>query len=147
MSVPTAPHIVVGIDGSPEADAALRFAYAEAKLRGHELRIVCAWEPPTASYVGEAFAATPDPFLEAEHHADDVLRAALERLPRGDVQVEAIAIEGRPAAVLIDQAADAELLVLDSRGHGATKRLLLGSVSTDAAHHTPCPLVIVPSHH
>ena len=146
MTAPAAPHIVVGIDGSPEADAALRFAYAEAKLRGLDLRIVCAWEPPTASYVGEAFAATPDAFLEAEHHADDVLQAALERLPADDVRVEAIAIEGRAATVLIDQAADAELLVLGSRGGGATKRLLLGSVSTDVAHHTPCPLVIVPPH-
>ena len=93
---------MVGIDGSTEADAALRFAYAEAKLRGAALRIVCAWEPPTASYVGEAFAATPDAFLEAEHHADDVLRAALERLPADDVHVEALSIEGRPATVLIE---------------------------------------------
>jgi len=142
-----APRLVVGIDGSPEADAALRFAHAEAKLRGLELHIVCAWEPATASYVGEAFAATPDAFLGAEQHADDVLQTALAQLPASDVQVEAIAIEGRPATVLLDRAADAELLVLGSRGRGTTKRLLLGSVSTHVAHHTPCPLVIVPTHH
>jgi nucleotide-binding universal stress UspA family protein len=146
MSAPTATCIVVGVDGSPEADAALRFAHAEAKLRGLELRIVCAWKPRTSSYVGEAFAATPDAFLEAEHHAEGVLQAALEQLSANDVKVEAIAIEGRPATVLIDQAADAELLVLGSRGLGAAKRLLLGSVSTDVAHHSPCPLVIVPPH-
>lgn len=142
-SVP--PQIVVGVDGSPHADAALRFAVAEAKLRSLPLRVVCAWEPPTSAYVGEAFAATPDAFVAAEHHAEDVLRTALERLTVDDVQVEALAVEGHPAAVLVDQAADAELLVLGSRGHGAAKRLLLGSVSSDVAHHTPCPLVIVPS--
>ena len=147
MNAPVAPHIVVGIDGSPEADAALSFAHAEATLRGVALHIVCAWEPATASYVGEAFAATPDAFLEAEQHADDVLQAALEQLPSTDVEVEALAIEGHPARVLIDHAATAELLVLGSRGRGATKRLLLGSVSTHLAHHTPCPLVIVPTHH
>jgi nucleotide-binding universal stress UspA family protein len=142
---PLPPRIVVGIDGSPDADAALCFAVAEAKLRALPLRVVCAWEPPTSAYVGEAFAATPDAFIAAEHHAEDVLRSALERLPLDDVQVEALAVEGHPARVLVHQAADAELLVLGSRGHGAAKRLLLGSVSSDVAHHTPCPLVIVPS--
>ena len=142
---PLPPQIVVGVDGSPHADAALRFAVAEARLRGVPLRVVCAWEPPTSAYVGEAFAATPDAFVAAEQHAEDVLRTALERLTLDDVQVEALAVEGHPATVLVDQAADAELLVLGSRGHGAAKRLLLGSVSSDLAHHTPCPLVIVPS--
>jgi nucleotide-binding universal stress UspA family protein len=142
---PLPPQIVVGVDGSPHADAAVRFAVAEAKLRRRPLRVVCAWEPPTSAYVGEAFAATPDAFVAAEHHAEDVLRTALEQLTLDDLHVEAIAVEGHPATVLVDQAADAELLVLGSRGHGAAKRLLLGSVSSDVAHHTPCPLVIVPS--
>jgi nucleotide-binding universal stress UspA family protein len=146
MSTPARTRIVVGVDGSPESTAALSFAHTEAKLRGLPLRIVCAWEPATASYAGEAFAATPDAFLEAEHHADDVLRAALEHLPEDGVQVEAVAIEGRPASVLLDQAVGAELVVVGSRGRGATKRLLLGSVGHDLAHHVRCPLVIVPSH-
>ncbi len=144
MTAPSTPHIVVGIDGSPEADASLRFALEEAGLRGLPLRVVCAWEPPASAYVGEAFAATPDVFVAAEAHAEDVLRAALERLPPHDVQVEAISIEGHPATVLVEQAADAELLVVGSRGRGTTKSLMLGSVSNDVARHTPCPLVIVP---
>ncbi len=138
------PFIVVGVDGSPEADAALRFALEEATLRRLRLRVVCVWEPATASYVGEAFAASPDAFVAAERHADDVLREALEAAAAAGVDVEAIAIEGRAAGVLVEQAAGAELLVLGSRGLGAAKRLLLGSVSQDVAHHTPCPLVIVP---
>ena len=136
--------MVVGVDGSPEGDAAFRFALDEAKLRGLRLRVVCAWEPATASYVGEAFAASPDAFTAAETHADDVLRTALRLHPAPDVDVEAIAVEGRAAGVLVEQAEGAELLVLGSRGLGATKRFLLGSVSQDVAHRTPCPLVIVP---
>ena len=139
------PHVVVGIDGSPGAETALRFAAEEAALRGLQLRIVCAWEAPAGTYVGEAFAPTADAFLEAEHHADDVLRTALERLTVDSaVETEALSVEGHPATVLIEQARDAVLLVVGSRGRGTAASLLLGSVSQRLAHHAPCPLVIVP---
>lgn len=138
-------YCVVGIDGSHESDAALRFALAEAHLRALPLRVVCAWEPSAGSYVGEAFVPTTDAFLEAEHDAEEVLRTALERLSSdAAVTVEAVAVEGHPATVLVEQARDAELLVVGSRGRGAAKSLLLGSVSQSLAHQTPCPLVIVP---
>jgi nucleotide-binding universal stress UspA family protein len=146
MSEGRTPLVVVGIDGSAEAAAALRFAVEEAALRDARLRIVCAWEPSTSAYAGEAFAATPDVFLESEHHAEDLLRAALEQVPAGDVAAEAVAEEGRPATVLLEQSEGADLLVVGSRARGAAKRLLLGSVGHDLAHHTRCPLVIVPSH-
>lgn len=137
--------VVVGVDGSPESEAALRFAADEAKLRSALLRIVCAWTPSDAGYMGEVFAPTPDAFDQAEHHAEDVLRAALERLQGEPLEIEAVAEEGGPAAVLLEQAADAELLVAGSRGLGAAKRLMLGSVSQDLARHARCPVVIVPS--
>ena len=95
--------------------------------------------------MGEAFAPTTDGFLEAEYHAEEVLRAALAGLtPDATVTVEAVAVEGHPATVLVEQARDAALLVVGSRGRGAAKSLLLGSVSQSVAHRTPCPLVIVP---
>ncbi len=137
--------VVVGIDGSPEADTALRFAAGEAVQRALPLRIVCAWEAPAGTYVGEAFAPTADGIVEAEHHADDVLRAALERLAVGAaLETEALAIEGHPATVLIEQSQDAALLVVGSRGRGAAAGLLLGSVSQKLAQHATCPLTIVP---
>jgi nucleotide-binding universal stress UspA family protein len=137
--------VVVGVDGSPGAAAALRFAFEEARMRGLPLRVVCAWEASASTYVGETFAATPDGFLEAEHHADEVLREALGHLAL-DVaaDIEALAVEGHPATVLMEQARDAALLVVGSRGHGTAASLLLGSVSQKLAHHAPCPLVIVP---
>jgi nucleotide-binding universal stress UspA family protein len=139
------PLVVVGVDGSSESDAALRFAIGEARLRAARLRIVCAWEPSTSAYTGEAFAATPDAFLESERHAEELLRAALAHVPAGEVEAEAVAEEGSPSSVLLEQSAGADLLVVGSRGRGAAKRLLLGSVGHDLAHHTRCPLVIVPS--
>ena len=139
------PRVVVGIDGSPGAERALDFAAAEAAQRGLPLRVVCAWEPRAGTYVGEAFAPTADGFVEAEQHADEVLRAALERLAAGAaIETEALAIEGHPATVLIEQSQDAALLVVGSRGRSTAASLLLGSVSQKLAHHAPCPLVIVP---
>ena len=128
-------------------DAALRFAFEEARLRGLPLRIVCAWAAPTAAYIGEAFAPTPDVFLAAEDHAEEMLRTALERLASDPaIHVEALSVEGNPAIVLVEQARDAKLLIVGSRGRGAAASSLLGSVSQSIAHHTPCPLVIVPYH-
>jgi len=139
------PLVVVGVDGSRESEAALRFAADEARLRGAVLRIVCAWTPSDAGYMGEVFAPTPDAFDQAEHHAEAVLREALERLQGELLEVEAIAEQGGPAAVLLGQAADAALLVVGSRGLGAAKRLVLGSVSHEIAHQARCPITIVPS--
>ena len=137
--------IVVGVDGSAEADAALDFAISEARLRGAPLRVVCAWEPSASSYAGEAFAATPDAFVAAEHHAVEVVRAALARVQHHDVDVEALSVEGSAASALVEQATGAELLVVGTRGRGATRRLLLGSVSSEVAHNAPCPVTIVPT--
>jgi len=139
--------VVVGVDGSPGSAAALRVAAEEAAQRGLPLRIVCAWEPAAGTYVGEAFAPTADGFVEAEHHAEEVLRTALERVAVGApaVETEALAVEGSPAKVLIEQARDAALLVVGSRGRGAAASHLLGSVSQKLSHHAPCPLVIVPT--
>jgi nucleotide-binding universal stress UspA family protein len=61
------------------------------------------------------------------------------------VQVEALAVEGHPATMLIEQARDAALLVVGTRGHGTAASLLLGSVSQRLAHRAGCPLVIVPA--
>jgi len=135
--------VVVGVDGSRESEAALRFASDEAKLRGALLRIVCAWEPSASGYLGEAFVPTPDEFVHAEQHAEDVLRGALQQLQGESLEVEAVAEEGGPAAVLLEQAAGADLLVVGSRGLGTAKRLMLGSVSHELAQHARCPIVIV----
>ena len=137
--------IVLGFDGSPGAEAALRFAAEEATLRGLPLRIVCAWEAAPTAYVGEVFAPTPDAFLEGQRRAEEVVRAGVELAAGLGVEAEGVAIEGNPAAKLIEQARDAALLVVGSRGHGTAASLLLGSVSQRLAHHAPCPLAIVPS--
>jgi nucleotide-binding universal stress UspA family protein len=138
--------IVVGIDGSAESKRALRWAVAEAKLRGAALRVVHAWMfPYTAAGPGL------DPMLDAQV-IDDVRRSAEGLVERelaelGDeaagVDIERAVVEGAPAPTLIEAAQGSDLLVVGSRGHGGFSGLLLGSVGQQCSHHAPCPLVIV----
>jgi nucleotide-binding universal stress UspA family protein len=137
--------IVVGIDGSPPADAALAFALEEARLRKLPLRIVCAWEVPALEYAGAAFAPTSELAAEAEHHAEEVLTRAVETIGHEPgVEIETVAAPGHPPAVLVEQSEGATLLVVGTRGRGGLASLVLGSVSQAVAHQSLWPLAIVP---
>lgn len=138
-------HIVVGVDGSAHAAAALRFALDEARIRGATVEAVMAWHLP---YYG-GVAGMPLPMdldaIERGYHAelDSIVDAVDESgLP---APVARRLAEGTPAGVLLDAAEDATLLVVGSRGRGGFVGLLLGSVSQQVASHAPCPVVIVPS--
>ena len=137
----------MGVDGSDASKAALRWALAEAKLRGDSVLAVHAWQVPVLPVdVGPP----PVPALDTVTMLPDLernARALVERVVEevaadAGVEVETVAIEGAPATVLIDAARDAELLVVGSRGHGGFLGLLLGSVSMQVALHAPCPVVI-----
>jgi nucleotide-binding universal stress UspA family protein len=140
-----APRIVVGVDGSPGATVALRWARAEAGLRGATLDVVHAWHEP---YVGGIPGMGPYgiSFDELERAA----RAELDRAighagpPPPGVRVEPILAPGPAAAVLLEAAKGADLLVVGSRGRGGFTGLLLGSVGQQCVHHAPCPVVVVP---
>jgi nucleotide-binding universal stress UspA family protein len=140
--------IVVGVDHSDGANAALRFAFEEAKLRQAKLRAVHVWQftghlgAPglEGSYPG--FGGELDDLRGA---AEAVLDAALRQVANetDDVQVERRIVEGSPAGVLVEESRDADLLVVGSRGRGGFAGLLLGSVSQQCAYHAACPVVIV----
>jgi nucleotide-binding universal stress UspA family protein len=151
--------IVVGVDGSSGSDAALRWALAEAKLRGVGLRVVRAYQVPQLALAGPVVgapgvfpSAVADEELErlrsaSRAEAERVVDEALARTGADAseaIEIESAAVEGPPAETLIEVARGAELLVVGSRGHGGFVGLLLGSVSQQCAQHPPCPLVIVP---
>jgi nucleotide-binding universal stress UspA family protein len=141
--------IVVGVDNSDGAKAALRFALEEAKLRDASLRAVHAWQ--FASIGAPAIEAGTQPLFgiehaEAQRSVEASLEAALqEAIPDpGPVDVERRIVEGTAAGALVEESRGADLLVVGSRGLGGFRGLLLGSVGQQVAHHAACPVVIVP---
>jgi nucleotide-binding universal stress UspA family protein len=138
--------IVVGVDGSEGGAAALEFAAAEAALRNVGLRIVVAWEVPAAVY-GAGFtppmdAGTLEAFGKRAQEVADEAAASVKKL-QPSLEVEAVAAAGQAADVLLERAADAELIVVGRRGLGGLKTLLLGSVSQQVVHYASCPVVVV----
>jgi nucleotide-binding universal stress UspA family protein len=139
--------IVVGVDRSEGAKAALRFALEEAELRQARLRVVHAWQ---YGYIGATGFEGSYPVLggdikELRDGAERDLDATLqESIPETrTVEIERRVVEDRPAAALVEESRGADLLVVGSRGLGGFAGLLLGSVSQQCAHHAACPVVIV----
>lgn len=136
--------IVVGVDGSDRSRRVLAFAYDEARRRGDHLLVVHAYTVPVYWGVPEFGAVVPpQPPEEAVADAEALLDRVLQDAP-DDVQVERLVTQGPASAVLLEAAADADLLVVGSRGHGGFVGLLLGSTSHQVVTHCPCPVVVVP---
>lgn len=138
-----AARVVVGVDGSDHAQHALRWALDEAHMRKAHLDVVTAWQLPHTG--GLPSVAAIDPILyerTAQHIVADAIAA--ENTTDVATPIAQRVIAGHPADVLLDAAADSDLLVVGSRGHGAFKRALLGSVATNVSHHATCPVVVVP---
>ncbi|HLZ36301.1 MAG TPA: universal stress protein [Mycobacteriales bacterium] len=136
--------IVVGVDGSPGSHAALRWAAEEASRRGAYLVAVHSWDFPYATPLAGLPAMLPPNELQeaAERLVDDTITEALG--PEPAVKIERVALAGSPAAVLLEHAKNADLLVVGARGHGGFVGLLLGSVSHQVVAHATVPTVVVP---
>lgn len=98
--------IVVGIDGSDRARAALGWAVEEAKLRGDRVLAVHAWEPPVVPAVditaGEAPLYVPELVAQVKEGADALVeREVREGAREPGVEVEPLAVEGAAAEVLV----------------------------------------------
>jgi nucleotide-binding universal stress UspA family protein len=141
------PGILVGIDGSHHSERALEWAMKEAALRHTPLKVLAVHQA-IKGWTGEGVNFPGDADLvksiraQAQETTDKVLASLSGARPE---QVTVEAVNGIPAEVLVRAAADADLIVVGSRGSGGFARLALGSVSSQVAHHAPCPMVIVPS--
>jgi nucleotide-binding universal stress UspA family protein len=138
------PTIVVGVDGSESAEAALRFAIGEAKLRGERLRVICAWELPVANW--SEIPPPEETYARFRQDAEEIVAQAVAKAKEDEpsVECEGLAVEGAPGSVLVEHSVDAGMLVVGSRGHGAVAGRLLGSVSHEVVSKAACPVGVVP---
>ena len=139
------PYIVVGVDGSPCADAALRFALAEAQLRGAAVEAVRVWNDP--------WAVTGPPTLlvagpEGRAQLRDALARAVARAKEATCVSDVVVVEeilpGDVAEVLVEESREALMLVVGTRGLGLVGAFLLGSVSHRCSQTATVPVVLVP---
>ena len=147
--------IVVGVDGSAGAAKAFESAVAEAALREAALHVVHAWMVPLIDVIPEPWvigapnvgASDEEVYEHLAAAARKVLDESLGRARALEPGLEIVGelTEMRAASALIAAAGDAELLVVGSRGRGGFRGLLLGSVSAQCVHHSPCPVVVVPN--
>ncbi len=165
--------VVVGVDASPGARRALAWAAAEARLRRAVLEVVHAYQArhlaapfyfpsqhavaPTEDVVREPAQLEMAASMQDRAEFEEVFRSRAERVldtllgevdeAVGDLEVRRTVVEDRhPAEALVSLSADADLLVVGSRGLGGFTEMLLGSVSHAAVLHAVCPVVVVPSH-
>ncbi|HET9898905.1 MAG TPA: universal stress protein [Streptosporangiaceae bacterium] len=137
--------IVVGVDGSPSSVSALRWAISEAELCGDTVEAVAVWEYPLSASEFGWEPGIADKLRRVRASAEEALARAVSdaRPPRSAAGIQQRVVEGYAPKVLVAESAEADLLVVGSRGHGTLSDVLLGSVSQHCAHHSRCPLVII----
>jgi nucleotide-binding universal stress UspA family protein len=138
--------IIVGVDGSDNSRAAMRWAYDEAAHHGASLTAVMVWHspvlpmsPPYGSLPPEGYETQPE--REAATVLEQLTADLDTRKPAVDVRTSMQ--KGNPAKVLIELSGGADLLVVGSRGHGGFAGMLLGSVSQHLVAHAACPVVVI----
>jgi nucleotide-binding universal stress UspA family protein len=133
---------IVGIDGSDAAVDALRWAVAQGAAHDARITALGAFHVPAimAMFTAKRGFGVDELGLEATagHEVDTAIEAV------GGAGVEPSVVEGQPQHVLVDAAADADLLVLGRTGSGDLRHHLLGSVSRYCVTHSSAPVVVVP---
>ncbi|MFL1377051.1 MULTISPECIES: universal stress protein [unclassified Nocardiopsis] len=141
---PRSPKIVLGVDGSGHADAALEWAVAEATRTGRPLDIVFALPMPLV--VMSEGPSRPSATQELIAHGEQVLGAAADRV-RGlapGTRVEVFLAMDDPVPALLERAGNEDLLVVGSRGLGALRAAVMGSTAIRLAARAHCPVAVVP---
>lgn len=144
--------ILVGTDGSPDAQHAIDFLAASGLWRGATIRVASVIDLPMAWWLGvtavdavdttEVYASVD---VEASRRGREVAEAAAARFADDGFVADTVVREGDPAAALLAEAASwgADLIVVGTRGHGLLKRLLLGSTARNVLHHAPISVLVV----
>jgi nucleotide-binding universal stress UspA family protein/phosphohistidine swiveling domain-containing protein len=144
------PHrpVVVGVDGSPGSDAAVRFAAASAAAADAPLVVVSGYQTLSAQVWVEPDLPTRS-FDSAARQAAEIAVEAAELIATADhpdLQVQRRVVQRAVAEALTVTASGAGLLVVGSCGRGGFAGLQLGAVSHAVIHSAPCPVAVIPPH-
>jgi nucleotide-binding universal stress UspA family protein len=151
--------VVVGVDGSDYSRRAFRRAREEAALRNATFEAVFVYAPPHkdlgtefgtlpyASSANEPAGAADQRAQQAREKAHSVLAEFVrsETADQNGPAARQVVIPGdHPAETLMGHAANADLLVIGTRGRGGFRGMLAGSVALQLVQHATCPLLILP---
>lgn len=147
-AMPREPRVVVGIDGSPGARAALGWALSAAADMGARVEALTAY--PVDFYWTDPYLADPRRIAELEadtrSHAHELVEQARSAMAgyRGSApEVDLIVVPGPAQQHLVQRSVGADLLVVGSRGRGGVASTVLGSVALHCSAHARCPVVVV----
>lgn len=141
-------HILIGMDDSPHALAALEFVKTMVWPRGTRALVVGAVRPMVGAYL-EAYVPAPDYALEIEEdqtrHFKDVTGRAEQQLRAAGIEAEARVVRGDAREALIEtaRAEHSDLIVVGSHGRSGFSKLLIGSVASHVVSHAPCNVLVV----
>jgi len=140
------PGITVGVDGSDNAHHALIWAMKEAAQREVPLTVLTVHETIASYWSGRPvnFAGDDELVKQAREAAEQAVAEVAKKLGQANPHVTVEAVNGFAARALIDASADADLVVVGTRGGGGFAHLNLGAVSSQVVHHAKCPVVVVP---
>jgi nucleotide-binding universal stress UspA family protein len=141
------PGILVGVDGSAHSQLALEWAAKEAGLRRTSLTVLTVHQGVRGFWGGTQHYPGDEELVEqgrqaAQAETDKVVTGLGDARP---TSVTVKATQGIPAEELLNEGADADMIVVGSRGGGGFARLLLGSVSSTVAEHAKVPVMILPA--
>jgi nucleotide-binding universal stress UspA family protein len=139
--------IIVGIDGSPESDAAISWAAHDAAIRGLTLTVVHIESPAAATWSQVPTLEESPTEQQAEgrsllEHASVIARGAIADTAQIHIAGELLSAAS-PVPALVEHSTEAEMIVVGSRGRGALSRSVLGSVSAGLIRHAHCPVALI----
>lgn len=136
--------ILIGVDGSAESDAGVRWGVREAAHRGAAVKIVHVCD---SSLMYGRMTSAIGAVVDEDEFGRPMVDKALAEAATVDPQVPAhgAVLHGSPTGVLLDLTSEMDLVVIGTRGRGAISELLLGTVSHRLLAHADCPVVVVGS--
>ena len=142
----TAPRgvVLVAIDGSAGSASAIAFGVEEARRRNAALRLIHVWHAPTLLGGGQ-WILPPEIEARIGGSVQELVDAASTRARElgPELDVTADAVQGPVIPSIVAASAEADILIVGSRGHGGFAELVLGSVGQGTAQHAHCPVTIV----